>query len=147
MTYTYICLLQLPRNAWHVRGLPRKDVFVATEEVDERAFLFGGKRGTNTYHFSLGAARIYEDLLEALSRLERPGRFLGVGRLFGYLLLEGGEFPGGNDCYGVAATLDLALVGALEGGADGDDPMGARHLQLMVCIVGDGHELRVTWLS
>ena len=47
---------------------------------------------------------------------------------FGYLLFEGGEFSRGDDCYGVATILDLALVGALEGGADDDDPMGARHL-------------------
>ena len=56
----------LPWNAWHIRGLPRKDVFVATEEVDKRAFLFGGKRGTNAYRFTLRAARIYEDPLGAL---------------------------------------------------------------------------------
>ena len=37
--------------------------------------------------------------------------------------------------------------GPLEGGVDGDDPMGARHLQLEVCVVGDGHELRVAWSS
>ena len=60
----------LPRNAWHIRGFPRKDVFVVAEEVDERAFLFGGKRGTNAYHFTLGAAGIYEDLLGALCRFE-----------------------------------------------------------------------------
>ena len=24
----------LPRNAWHIRGLPRKDVFVVAEKVD-----------------------------------------------------------------------------------------------------------------
>ena len=47
----------------------------------------------------------------------------------------------------MTTALDLALIGALEGGADGDDPMGARHLQLEVCIVGDGHELRVAWTS
>ena len=45
----------------------------------------------------------------------------------------------------MVVALDLALIGPLEGGADGDDPMGARHLQLEVCVVGDGHELRVTW--
>ena len=39
------------------------------------------------------------------------------------LLLEGDKFPAGDDCCGVAAALDLALVGPLEGGADGDDPM------------------------
>ena len=119
----------LPRNAWHIRGFPRKDVFVAVEEVDERAFLFRGKRGTNAYRFTLRAAGIYADFFRALDRLERPGQFLGIGRLFGYLLLEGGEFPGGDDCCGVAATLDLALVGALEGGADGDDPVRTQHLQ------------------
>ena len=53
-------------NAWHVRGFPRKDVSVGAEEVDERAFLFGGKRGTDAYHFTLGATGIYEDLLGAL---------------------------------------------------------------------------------
>ena len=47
----------------------------------------------------------------------------------------------------MATALDLALVGLLEGGADGDDPVGARHLQLEVCVVGDGHELHVAWSS
>ena len=60
----------LPRNAWHIRGLPRKDVFVVMEEVDERAFLFRGKRGTNAYRFALGAVGVYEDFLRALYRLE-----------------------------------------------------------------------------
>ena len=49
-------------------------------------------------------------------------------RFFGDLLLEGGEFPRGDGCCGVAAALDLALVGPLEGGADGDDPVGAWRL-------------------
>ena len=56
----------LPRNAWHIQGLPCKDVFVVAEEVDERAFLFRGERGTNAYHFTLGAAGIYEDPRGAL---------------------------------------------------------------------------------
>ena len=42
------------------------------------------------------------------------------------------------------AALDFALVGMLKGGADGDDPAWARHLQLEVGVVGDGHELYVT---
>ena len=98
----------LPRNAWHIQGFPCKDVFVATEEVNERAFLFGGKCGTNAYHFTLKATRIYEDPLGGLYRFERPGRFLRIGRFFGDLLLEGGEFPGGNDCRGMLAALNLA---------------------------------------
>ena len=56
----------LPRNAWHIRGFPRKDVFVVAEEVDERAFLFGGERGANAHRFSLGAAGVYDDLFGAL---------------------------------------------------------------------------------
>ena len=137
----------LRRDALHIRGFPRKDVFVIAEEVDERAFLFRGKRGNNAYNFSLGIAGIYDDPLGALCRFERPGRFLHIGHFFGDLLLEGGEFPKGDDCCGMAAALDLALVGPLEGGADGGDPVGAQHLQLEVCVVGDGHELHVAWSS
>ena len=59
-----------PWNAWHVRGFPREDISVGAEEVDERAFLFGGERGTNAYRFTLEAAEIYEDLLGALCRFE-----------------------------------------------------------------------------
>ena len=117
-----------PQNAWHIRGFPRKDVFVAAEEVDERAFLFRGKRGTNVHHFAFGAPRIYEDFSRALYRLERSSRLLSIGCLFGDFLLKGGEFLGGDDCGGVAATFDFALISALEGGADGDDPVRALHL-------------------
>ena len=48
---------------------------------------------------------------------------------------------------GMAAALDLALVDLLEGGADGDDPTWAQHLELYVGVVGDGYELRVAWSS
>ena len=45
------------------------------------------------------------------------------------------------------AAFDLALIGTLEGCADGDDPAWTRHLQLQIGVVGDGHELRVAWAS
>ena len=45
------------------------------------------------------------------------------------------------------AALDLALIGALEGGADGDDPTQTWHLQLHIGVVGDDHELHVAWKS
>ena len=60
------------QNARHVRGSPRKDVSVGVEEVNEREFLFRGKRGANAHHFAFGAAGVYEDLLSALYRLKRP---------------------------------------------------------------------------
>ena len=59
-----------PRDAWHVRGFPREDVYVSAEEADERAFLFRGKRGTNAHHFTLSILRVYENFFRALCRLE-----------------------------------------------------------------------------
>ena len=98
------------------------------EEVDKCIFLFRGKCGANVLHLALGAARVYEDLLGALCWLKRPGRPLGVGCVFGDLLSDGRELSGGDDCHGVIAALDLALIGTLEGGVDGDDPAWAQHL-------------------
>ena len=43
----------------------------------------------------------------------------------------------------VLDTLDVALIGMLERGADGDDTPWARHLQLEIGVVGDGHEFGV----
>ena len=37
----------LPRDAWHVRGLPGKDITIGAKEVGERTFLFFGQRDTN----------------------------------------------------------------------------------------------------
>ena len=65
---------------------------------------------------------MYEDLLGALYRLERPDRPLGVGRFFDDLLPIRCKLFGCDNCRGVFTTLNLVLVGALEGGADGDDP-------------------------
>ena len=121
-------LCDLPWDAWHVRGLLRKDVFVGAEEVDERAFLFRGKRGANAYHLAIGAAKIYEDLFGALRWLKRSSQPLGVRSFFSDLLPDGHELSEGDDCHGVIAALDLALIGALEGGVDGDDPTWAWHL-------------------
>ena len=109
-------------NDWHVRGFSCKDVSIGAEEVDERAFLFGGKRGANAHHFALGAARVYKDLLGALYRLKRLSRLLGVRCFFDNLLPDGHELFGGDNWRGVLIALNLTLIGVLEGGADGDDP-------------------------
>ena len=92
------------------------------EEVNECAFLFGGKCGANVHHFALRVARVYEDLLGELYRHKRPGRPFGVGRFFDDHLPDGHKLFGGDNCRGVFAALNLALVDALEGGANGDDP-------------------------
>ena len=111
------------QNARHVRGFPRKDVSVGVEEANERAFLFGGKRGANAHRFALGATGVYENLLGALYRLERPSQSLGVRRFFDDLLPDYRKLFGGNNLRGVFIALNLALIGMLEGGANGDDPM------------------------
>ena len=49
---------------------------------------------------------------------------------FDDLLPDGRKLFGGDNCRDVFAALDLALVGALEGGADGDDPAWTWHFQL-----------------
>ena len=98
------------------------------EEADEHAFLFGGKRGANVHHFALGAARVYEDLFGTFYGLKRPSRPLGIGCFFGDLLPDGYKLLGGDNRCGVFAALDLVLVGALEGGADGDDPARYWHI-------------------
>ena len=76
----------------------------------------------------LGSVGVYEDLLGALYRLKRPSQPLGVGCFFGDLLPKGRKLYGGDDCCGVIVALDFVLVGTLKGGADGDDPVWARHL-------------------
>ena len=88
------------------------------------------KRGANAHHFALGAAGVYEDLLGAIHWLKRPSRPLRVGCFFNDLLLDSHKLIGGDDCCSMFATLDLALIGTLEGGADGDDPARSRYLQL-----------------
>ena len=58
-------------------GFHAKMSLLPWKEVDERAFLFGGERGTNAYHFFLGTARVYEDLLGALHCVAEPPKKSG----------------------------------------------------------------------
>jgi hypothetical protein len=55
-----------PWYGWHIQGFPCKNVLVCTEEVDERAFLFGGEGSANAYRLTFGAAGVDEDLLGVL---------------------------------------------------------------------------------
>jgi hypothetical protein len=51
----------------------------------------------------------------------------------------------GDEGLGVFHALHVTFERVFVHGADGDDPVGARHLELQVGVVGDGHELHVTW--
>ena len=41
-------LSEFPRYTWHVKRLPCKNVPILTDELDERAFLFGIQVGTDS---------------------------------------------------------------------------------------------------
>ena len=139
-------LSDLPRDARHVRGAPRKDVSVGAEEVDEHHFLFAAERGADLQRLSIGGLRVEGNVLGALGRARRPRvPLLEVHGLLSHSLQLCGEGLVERQSLGVLDALDVALIGVLERGADGDDTFRARHLQLEVGVVGDGHELGVAW--
>jgi hypothetical protein len=70
---------------------------------------------------------------------------LHVWHLLREALQVGDEGLGLGEGLGVLHALDVAFERVSVRGADGDDPVGARHLELEVGVVGDGHELRVAW--
>jgi hypothetical protein len=128
-----------PRYARHVRGTPRKNLGVRAEKVDEHCFLFGVELGANPDLLGGVVAGVERDGLNRLSWLEVAGVALRVWHLLGEALQVGDE---GLD---VLHTLHVAFVRVSVHGADGDDPVGARHLELEVGVVGDDHELGVAW--
>jgi hypothetical protein len=48
----------LPRNAPHVQGAPRKYFSVCVKEVGEHSFLFGLETGADLQHFLVRGARV-----------------------------------------------------------------------------------------
>jgi hypothetical protein len=48
----------LPKDPWHVRGAPRKDVGVGAKKVDEHHFLFWVEGGTDPQRLALGGSRV-----------------------------------------------------------------------------------------
>jgi hypothetical protein len=57
----------LPRDAWHDRGAPHKDVGVGAEKVDEHHFLFRVEGGADPQHLALGGSAVEGYLLGLLS--------------------------------------------------------------------------------
>jgi hypothetical protein len=135
----------IPRYARHVRGTPRKDFGVHAEKVDEHCFLFGVELGADPYLLGGISAGVERDGFDRLSRLEVAGVALHVWRLLGEALQVGDEGLRFGEGLGVLHTLHVAFVCVLVRGADGDGPVGVRHLELEVGVVGDSHELGVAW--
>jgi hypothetical protein len=129
----------IPRYARHVRGTPRKNFGVRAEKVDEHCFLFGVELGADPDLLGGVVAGVERDGLDHLSWLEVAGVALRIWRLLGEALQVGDEG------LGVLHAFHVAFVRVSVCGADGDDPVGARHLKLEVGVVGDDHELSVAW--
>jgi hypothetical protein len=137
----------IPRYARHVRGTPRKNFGVHAEKVDEHCFLFGVELGADPGLLGGVVAGVERDGLNRLSWLEVAGVALRIWRLLGEALQVSDEGLGFGGGLGILHALHVAFVRVSVHGADGDDPVGARHLELEVGVVGDGHELSVAWSS
>jgi hypothetical protein len=133
----------IPRYAGHVRGTPRKNFGVCAEKVDEHCFLFGVELGADPDLLAGIVVGVEGDGLNRLSRFEVAGVALRIRNLLGEALQVGDEGLGLGEGLSVLHALHAAFVHVSVHGSHGDDPVGAWHLELEVCVVGDGHELGV----
>jgi hypothetical protein len=93
--------------------------------------------------FLLHHCRVDGDGLNCLGRFEVAGAPLRIGRFFGETIQVGDEGFRLGEGLGVLHAFHVALVSVAVRGSDGDDSLRARHLELEVGVVGDGHELGV----
>jgi hypothetical protein len=135
----------IPRYARHVRGTPHKNLGVRAEKVDDHCFLFGVELGADLDLLGGVVAGVERDELNRLCWLEFAGVALRIWHLLGEALQVGDEGLGFSEGLSVLHALHVAFVRVSVCGSDGDDPVGARHLELEVGVVGDGHELGVAW--
>jgi hypothetical protein len=133
----------IPRYARHVRGTPRKNFSICAEKVDEHCFLFGVKLGADPNFLAIVIAGVERDGLNRLGWLEVASETLHIWPLLGEAFQVGDEGLGLGEGLSVLHALHVAFVRVAVRGSDGDDPVGARHLELEIRVVGDGHELGV----
>jgi hypothetical protein len=88
-------------------------------------------------------AGVEGDGLNRLSWFEVTGVALRIRRLLGEATQVGDEGLGLGEGLSVLHAFHVALVSVAVRGSDGDDSLGARHLELEVRVVEDGHELGV----
>ena len=126
----------IPRYARHVRGTPRENVDVCAEKVDEHCFLFGIELGADPDLLGGVVAGVERDGFNRLRWLEVAGVALHVWHLLRKALQVGDEGLGFGKGLSVFHALHVAFVRVSVRGADGDDPVGARHLELEVGELG-----------
>jgi hypothetical protein len=88
-------------------------------------------------------AGVERDRLNRLCWLEVAGMALCIRHLLGEALQVADEGLRLGEGLSVLHALHVAFVCVSIRGSDGDDPVGARHLEFEVGVVGDGHELGV----
>jgi hypothetical protein len=113
------------------------------EKVDEHCFLFGVKLGVDPDFVAGVVAGVEGDRLNRLGLFKVAGVPLRVGCIFGEAIQVGDEGFGLGEGFDVLHAFHVALVSVAVRGSDGDGFVGARHLELEVRVVGDGHELGV----
>lgn len=116
-----------PWDSWHIRRFSGKDIFISSEEVDERVFLFVRQTRSNTDHLIGGSLRIDKNFLGSLSRLEGPHCPLRIGHSFDHFLSDNRKFLRSDGRRGQFVAFHIALIGTLQGGADRNHSFGARH--------------------
>jgi hypothetical protein len=83
-----------------------------------------GEVSADAQCFPVGVIRVDGDLLGAFCGLKGPRLSLGVGRACSLHHSGDHELLRCDSCSGKLAAFHVALVSALEGSADGDDPCG-----------------------
>src|SRR5688572_25512438 len=126
-------------------GFHAKTSAFARRKSTSTASFLGVEPGTDPDLLGGVATGVKRDGLNHLCWLEVAGMALHVWHLLGEVLQVGDEGLGLGEGLGVLHALHVAFERVFVRGADGDDPVGARHLELQVGVVGDDHELRVAW--
>jgi hypothetical protein len=135
----------IPRYARHVQGTPRKNLGVRAEKADEHCFLFGVELGADPDLLEGIVVGVERDGLNRLCRLEVAGVALRIWHLLGEALQVGDEGLRFGEGLSILHALHVAFVRVSVRGSDGDDLVGARHLELEVGVVWGGYELGVAW--
>jgi hypothetical protein len=92
-------------------------------------------------------AGVKGDGLNRLRWFEVASVALRIRHLLGEALQVSDEGLRFGEGLSVLHALHVAFVRVSVRGSDGDDPVGARHLEIEVGVVWDGHELGVAWPS
>jgi hypothetical protein len=125
-------------------GLPRGERECFAHELHcPLCFLFGVELGADPDLLVGVVAGVERDGLNRLSWFKVASVALRVRRLLGEAFQVDDEGLGLGEGLSVLHAFHVAFICVAVRGSDGDDPVGAWHLELEVCVVRDGHELGV----